>query len=175
MNITIECTDDEDIDWNNRLINSKFGTIYQTKEMSINFRNQGFTPKFLKFFNEKGDIVGQLLYSEVSRFAKKNMSGLILKHVLKSKILCQWSNGPIILDEKYINAIYGKLGKFLHDKNYGVSGTEHPFSPGMINDIESKIRFIPWSTFIINLQQPKDLIYNNIEKHIQLKLNCECN
>ena len=86
MTITIECADKEDTNWNNRLICSKLGTIYQTKEMKINFQNQGFTPKFLKFYDEKGSVVGQLLYSEITRFAKRKMLKQILNRVLKSTI-----------------------------------------------------------------------------------------
>jgi len=74
MTVTIECTDKEDTHWNNRLISSKLSTIYQTKEMKINFDNQGFTPKFLKFYDKKGNVVGQLLYSEKKKICKKENS-----------------------------------------------------------------------------------------------------
>ena len=165
MTITIECADKEDTNWNNRLICSKLGTIYQTKEMKINFQSQGFTPKFLKFYDKKGSVVGQLLYSEITRFAKRKMPKQILNRVLKSKILCKWSNGPIIFDKTYSNEIFSKLGEFLIQRDYSVSGKEHPFAPGTIAELKNQFQFIPWGTFIIDLQQPKDFIYNNIEKH----------
>lgn len=164
MAITIEYSDKEDANWNYRLIQSNLGTIYQTKEMKINFENHGFTPKFLKFYDEKGNIVGQLLYSEIER-SSTNMVKQILKRVLKLKVLCQWSYGPTIFDKKYSNEIFSKLGELLLKKGYSVSGAEHPFVPGTITELENKFRFVPWSTFIIDLRQPKDFIYNNIEKH----------
>ena len=165
MGITLEISDNEDSKWNSRLLESNLGTIYQSKEMKINFENQGFSPKFLKFYDEKGSIIGQLLYSEITTSFDKNKVKQILKRVIKSKTLCQWSYGPIVFDNKYTNEIFSKLGEFLLKKDYCVSGTEHPFLPSRISGLEKKFQFVPWSTFIIDLRLTKDFIYKNIAKH----------
>jgi lipid II:glycine glycyltransferase (peptidoglycan interpeptide bridge formation enzyme) len=165
MTVRIECTENEDVDWNKRLLGTQLGTIYQSKEMKINSKSQGSTPKFLKFYDENDNIIGQLLYSEKKRFSKRKITKQILNRVIKSKILCQWSNGPIIFDKSYHNEIFTTLGEFLIEKKYVVSGTEHPFASCKINEFKNKLKFIPWSTFIIDLQIPKDEIYNKIEKH----------
>jgi len=164
--ISIEQSNNGDSNWNNRLLDSGLGTIYQTKEMKINFENQGYAPNFLKFINETGKIVGQLLFFEGSRFRKKGYFGKILKNTpLLRKKLCQWSYGPVIFDKAYSNEVYSKLGEFLYQKNYIVSGVEHPFSPSGITAMKKQFKIIPWSTYLVDLQNSNDVIYNNIEKH----------
>src|SRR3989344_468887 len=106
--ITIEVSDESDKNWNSRLLESGFGTIYQTKEMKVNFENHKFNPKFLKFINEQGDVVGQLLHYETSRF-DKGIKSKILSTIYK-KLLCKWSYGPIVFNPK-------KWSTFLIDLN----------------------------------------------------------
>lgn len=160
--ITIE-ESEPDKNWNSRLLESGFGTIYQTKEMKINFEKQKFNPKFLKFINEQGDVVGQLLHYESSRFGKR-IRGKILSKISK-KLLCKWSYGPIVFDSNYSNEIYEKLGNYIIKNKYTVSGTEHPFSPSGILALNKKFTLKKWSTFLIDLNTSTESLYKNIEKH----------
>ena len=161
--ITIEVSDESDKNWNSRLLESGFGTIYQTKEMKVNFENHKFNPKFLKFINEQGDIVGQLLHYETSRF-DKGIKSKILSTIYK-KLLCKWSYGPIVFDPNYSNEIYQKLGNYLIENKYIVLGTEHPFSPSGISSLKEKFNLKKWSTFLIDLNNSTDSLYKNIDKH----------
>ena len=160
--ITID-ESEPDKNWNSRLLESGFGTIYQTKEMKINLEKQKFNPKFLKFINEQGDIVGQLLHYESPRFGKR-IRGKILSKISK-KLLCKWSYGPIVFDSNYSNKIYEKLGNYLLTNKYTVSGTEHPFSPSGISRLNEKFTLKKWSTFLIDLNISTESLYKNIEKH----------
>ena len=61
--ITLETNEKSDNDWNERLLNSPIGTIYHTKEYASVQELLNRKPLFLKFINQKGDIVGQMLVS----------------------------------------------------------------------------------------------------------------
>jgi len=163
--ISIEQNENGDAKWNQRLVNSGLGTIYQTKEMKINFEKKGFDSVFLKFIDNKGNIVGQLFHSIDSRFKNKGIKENILKKILNSKLICQWSYGPIIFDHDYDKEIYIVLNKYIQEKNFKVLGMQHPLCTGGFSEIQNTFQAKLWSTFLINLQKPKDSIYMNIEKH----------
>ena len=69
--ISLEIEDSPDPKWNERLIESELGTIYQTREMGAYYLTQNLKPIYLKFVNEKGAIVGQVLLVEFSRFLNR--------------------------------------------------------------------------------------------------------
>jgi len=163
--ITIESSNSPDHDWNKRLIDNKLGTIFQTKEMKINFEKKGFDSVFLKFIDDKGNIVGQLFHSINSRFKNKGIKENILKKILNSKLICQWSYGPLIFDHDYDKEIYIALNKYIQEKNFKVSGMQHPLCTGGFSELQNTFQSQLWSTFLIDLQKPKDSVYMNIEKH----------
>ena len=163
--ISIEQNENGDAQWNQRLINSGLGTIYQTKEMKINFEKKGFDSVFLKFIDNKGNIVGQLFHSTNSRFKNKGIKGKIVKKILNAKLICQWLYGPVIFDHDYDKEIYIALNKYIQEKNFKVSGMQHPLCTGGFSELQNTFQAKLWSTFLIDLQKPKDSIYMNIEKH----------
>lgn len=163
--ISIEQNENGDAKWNQRLVNSGLGTIYQTKEMKINYEKKGFDTIFLKFIDNKGNIVGQLFHSINPRFKNKGIKGNILRKFLSSKLICQWSYGPIIFDHDYDKEIYIALNKYIQEKNFKVSGMQHPLCTGGLFELQNTFQTKLWSTFLIDLQKPKDSIYMNIEKH----------
>ena len=59
--ISIETSNEPDLKWNDRLLESGLGTVYQSKEISLHFKNQSKNVEFLKFIDKTGTIVGQLL------------------------------------------------------------------------------------------------------------------
>jgi hypothetical protein len=78
--ISIEKNDKPDPKWNDRLVESGLGTIYQAGRMSSSYIDYT-KPVFLTFVNEKGSIVGQLLLNVIPRFEKKGKKGDILKKI----------------------------------------------------------------------------------------------
>ena len=165
MKISIDVTEDADAKWNTRLLESNLGTIYQTKEHGNFIRSIDDKPIFLKFINSKGQIVGQLLINESSRFKKNGTLKTILKKMQSTnRIIYKWTYGPIVFDSDFRCDIYSKFGKFLHSQKCKVWGSEHPLSiscPLALANYTIK----PWISFLIDLHKPKDELYKNIEKH----------
>ena len=71
--ITVEYSDEPDINWNQRLLNSNLGSMQQTKEYAYSKKMLGGIPCFLKFIKSDGEIVGQLL---ILLYSKLNYLGL---------------------------------------------------------------------------------------------------
>jgi len=164
--ISIKEEKQPDSKWNDRLVESGLGTIYQTKEMATYFLKIDKNPIFLKFVDDKDRIVGQLLFTEASRFEKKGMA----KHVLTRiphlrKTLYTWSYGPVIFNSQLNSDIYSALHDYLLSKNCSVSGWTHPLLSEIPKTFEKNFQIKEWSTFLIDLEKPIDVLYNNIEKH----------
>ena len=87
--ITLQTDESADSHWNKRLIESDFATESQIVDAAFQFSSNNQIPKFLLFLNNNGDVLGQLLLSEVSRLQenphrKKNITNRLSKF---SKIL----------------------------------------------------------------------------------------
>lgn len=162
--ISIDVDEEADSNWNNRLIKSGLGTIYQTKQWAEIVSKKGEKPLFLKFVDNKGAITGQLLITSLSRFEKKGNIGKFLKKLPSKKNIYKWTYGPIIFNHKNFNNIYKSFSDFLLSENCKVSGSEHPLLAGPVSLLK-KIQNKPWSTFLIDLTKSKEELYKNIKKH----------
>jgi len=165
--ISLNLTEKPDIKWNKRLLNSPMGNVYQTIEVSKFIKmTKGGKPVFLEFFDEKGEIIGQLLLSQYSLLDKNSSASKLLKKILGTKeVLFRWHYGPIIFNENRINEIYYKLQKFLLNKKVQVIGTENPFHNNFNFQWEKSFNTEKWATFLIDLTKPKDNIWNEMNKH----------
>lgn len=164
--ITLKIQNNPDTDWNKRLLGSDLGSNRQSKEMGERYEQTNKTPIFMTFTNSNGKIVGQLLCSTYSRM--QNKDGLKKLFGKLSKIrqtLCQWEYGPIIFDESYSTEIYEKLGNYILEKNYFVTGWQHPLCTKGIITLKNNFELIPWCTYLIDLSLPTSQLYENIEKH----------
>jgi hypothetical protein len=177
MVISTEIHHVADKNWNKRLIESKFGTTSQMSESSFQFIKNNQIPIFLKFIDNKGNIVGQLLLSEVQRFQEnphreKNFTNKLNKfskllNLLKVKTkLYRWSYGPVIFNDELSLDVYSALRKFLlSDGQHQVLGWQHPYSISGLSGLKNSFNIIKWNTYIIDLSKTKDELFNNIEKH----------
>ena len=163
--ITMEKSDKADTNWNTRLCNSGFGTIYQSKEYGRVSKESN--KPFLKFVNENGNIVAQLVLNGYSKFENRiGMKAQILKRMPRlKKNFFQWSYGPIIFDTNYSDSVYSALGNFLLSKNAIIPGWQHAMCTDGISGLRNKFYLRKWSTYIIDLSKNKDEIYQNISKH----------
>jgi len=162
--ISLKISVKPDSNWNKRLEDSNLGTIYQSAEVSQHFRNVKQKPLFLKFIDTKGSIVAQILIRESSYSNKGSIKQKFVRK-LRSQQLCQWSYGPVIFDENLKFEIYEQLGNFLVEKNYRVSGSEHPLCSSGVEKLQKKFSLIEWATFLIDLEKPLEELYQNISKH----------
>jgi hypothetical protein len=167
LKISIETTEKPDTQWNARLLKSGLGTVYQSKEVALHFQKQSKNVEFLKFIDNKGNIVGQLfLYKEP--YSSQGLLGKF-RTILGSQTIYKWSYGPIIFNPDLKNEIYISLENYLLEKKCRVSGSEHPLSSSGAKKLKN-IKIIPWATFLIDLKKTHDEIFNNFSKH-----NCQKN
>lgn len=165
--ISIELNDEPDSEWNKRLLESKLGTIYQTKEYaSFTKIALGWNSFFLKFLNVNGKIVGQLMLSVYPRFDGKNKIDKILKIIPNLKnLVFRWVSGPIIFDSNYNEKIYETFRDFLLSKKCRVIGYEHPLSNSIFLTHTKPFQVKKMGTFIIDLSENTEVLWKKLEKN----------
>jgi lipid II:glycine glycyltransferase (peptidoglycan interpeptide bridge formation enzyme) len=163
--LSLEIKEEPDEQWNNRLFKSNLATIYQTKEWGDLLMTERRKPNFIKFIDEKGNIVGQLLVFFETNTKKPFLKNLAKKILNKKKSIYTWSYGPIIFEKIYFQEIMIKLVNFLKSKNSKIKGVGHPLLESDIDFLKPKIEITNWITFMIDLNCTEDQIYQKIEKH----------
>jgi lipid II:glycine glycyltransferase (peptidoglycan interpeptide bridge formation enzyme) len=163
--IRIKIEESFDKQWNQRLLNSITGSIYQTKEYSEFIQHKGWFPRFLKFIDNDENIVGQILLSTYSRFQKKRGSKIINFVPCIKKSIYRWVFGPVIFDLSKSKEIYKCLAEFLNSQNCKVYGSEHPLIPNSFQHLDSSFHLENWSTFLIDLKTSSDLLFKKFDKH----------
>ena len=155
-----------DPSWNDRLLNSGLGTIYQTKERAEFLSASNHKTLFLKFLNKNNEIVAQLLVQISSRFPFNGSRNKILNnlpHIKKKK--CSWLYGPIIFDPNENLNVFLALDDYLKKKKFSSDGWTHPLSNFNSAIFSNSFNAIKWGTYVIDLSQPKEVIYKKISKH----------
>lgn len=163
--ITIESSSEPDSKWNQRLLDSKLGSMQQTKEYGFSKKMVGGIPLFLKFIQSDGEIVGQLLVVLYSKLDQKGIFGKFLKKFSNDRfIMAKWVYGPIIFNNDFHEEIFMKLQNFLIQKKFKVWGSEFPLLPSFSADT-SPLILKQWGTFLINLSLNKDDVWKKLDKH----------
>lgn len=163
--ISIESSYEPDSNWNQRLLDSKLGSMQQTKEYALSKKMLGGTPLFLKFLQSDGKIVGQLLVLLYSKLDKKGKLGKLLKKISNnSYTLAKWVYGPIIFNKDFREDISKQLQQFLIEKNYKIWGSEFPCQPIFSTNI-SPLTLKEWGTFLIDLRLNGNNIWKKLDKH----------
>lgn len=160
--------------WNKRLLSSKFGTIYQTKEYAKSVESSMKSkPKFLRFFTDSGELVGQLLLFQSSR-GQKRLGGIIGRGLLFSyttKLLRllpkinSWVYGPTIFNFQYQNEIFESLGNYFIEQNSKFYGSPHPLNSSFSFSKKFDFKTKQIGTFIINLHNDIEQIFKNTDKN----------
>jgi len=164
--ITLEINKKSDNGWNERLLNSPLGTIYHTKEYASVQELLNRKPLFLKFINQKGDIIGQMLVTIYSRYYKrKKLSSILNRIPLSKNTICYWTFGPVIFDFDFTTEICNELNKFLISNNSIVKGSDHPLSGQPLTHLRISFKVQEWATFLIDLSKNKQELWNNMNKH----------
>jgi len=157
-NFSVDLNYDAPNDWNDFLLKSKIGTIHNTVEYAHYAKHiLRWTPIYLRLINSRGEISLQNLLFEYNPAIIKIPAPLqIFYRKLRKRL--RWSYGPIGLSEDSIKAFFEYLIK-TKKKFYG---TTHPLSKIPDNIPVSKQK---WGTFIIDLNNSKETIFENFEKH----------
>jgi lipid II:glycine glycyltransferase (peptidoglycan interpeptide bridge formation enzyme) len=160
--IHIDISLESDSNWNKRLLNSKTGSTFQTKEFA-DYVRESYDAEiiFIKFLDNEEKIVGQMiLYLTKNTSSKKQL----LKKFFKKKN-CRWTYGPVIFNKEYTSEIIKHLKNYLKQYNYELQCSEHPLNPNILTPLQDSFKIKPWSTFIIDLSQNKDDIWKKMDKH----------
>ena len=164
--ITIESSNEPDQNWNKRLLESKYGTIYQTKEIAKYFEKTiKYKNSYLNFLDQSGKIVGQLLLSEQDISQKNLIRNILSKISSRNKNLYRWIYGPVIFDSEHAFNIIEQLFYYLKSKRGYVSGSEHPLSSGLFLNSKIPFKLKNWCTFLIDLSLSKNELWDNLEKN----------
>lgn len=158
--------------WNKQLLSSKFGTIYQTKEYAYYIQSAiNEKPLFLKFLNEKNDIIAQVLifksFKGLKKLKKFTSNNYLISLFQKSSLFTpyiHWSFGPVIFDESRTHEIFNTFGYFLKNQKAKFYGSVHPLQNALNSSSNSNFKTSHLSTFIIDLQQSLEQILNATDK-----------
>jgi len=164
--ISLKITETPDIDWNNRILGTGLATMFQTLERAEYFKETNHPHYFLQFVDSNEKIVGQLLVNIVERFRDTSLKTKIFGKTpgIKKKI-CTWLYGPIIFNTKLNHEIYKTLKKFLQTNGYLANGWTHPLLPIEQSFLQNNFNTKKWGTFMIDLSNSKEQLYQNIQKH----------
>ncbi len=162
--ISIDIQEKPDSKWNDRLLTSNQGTIYQTADYANFLSSVDYEPIFMKFFNKKGNEIAQLLLTKILRVKLKKYSAILKKIPRKKNFVLKWTYGPVFFDESFSQQVYESLTDYLKSRKWFVNGKTHPFSPSLPKNLDES-EIINWCTFIIDLKKKKDKIFEKIDKH----------
>lgn len=165
--IEVELLENPDNDWNKRLLQTKLGSTFQTKEHAFFLKEAfGWEPLFLRFLNGAGKILAQTILSKYPRFTENNLKGKFLRKILKNnQIIYRWIYGPVLFEEDYKSEICKSFNDFIISNHSKVFGSEHPLTEGFLNCMENSFKVKNWATFLIDLSQPKEDIWTKLEKN----------
>lgn len=148
------------------MIKNKIGTFVQTKEFAASKKLFGATPIFLTFTDDSSEIIGQLVGFVYEKYQNHGKIGKILKSLPGTKnSLFRWFYGPVIFNETFSIEIQKELYKFLISKKYRVWGSSAPLSNYSFSNFKKTFTSLNWATFVLNLTDGKDVIWNNMEKN----------
>lgn len=172
--ISVEVSKEPDSDWNQNLLGSKYGTVYQTVEYAQYVQDRiKSEPIYLKFTAASGELAGQLLMFQTfkgrAKMAKYLGRGRLYSTASKiSAILPKytyWNFGPVIFNMELQTEISESLGNLLQSWRGKFSGKAHPLNSHF--DFSEKFEFTKneEATFLIDLHQKTDEILQNTDKN----------
>lgn len=170
--INYQMDDESDTNWNKRVLESRFGTIFQTSDYGI-YENivTKSEPAYIKFYNGNGKLVGQILLFNSLRgrgkltklFGRGNLYSTLSKTSLLPRFT-NWVFGPVIFDDSCVKEIAESLGNLLKSWQTKFEGTIHPLDEKFTFPEKYNFQKKEVSTFIIDLNQDLNDIFKNADK-----------
>ncbi len=155
MNFEIRNEKECPSDWNNNLINSPMGNVYNTVEYS-NYGKDilNWQPSFFSIISSTGELLSQTVLFKIPSSLKK-------KIFFRVKNTIRWRYGPVIFSKEHDIIAHTFLEHlFTLEKNF--DGSFHPFFIGTLDNFRLKKE--KRSTYIIDLQNTKDSIIKKFDK-----------
>ena len=163
--ITIEENLEPDKNWNNRLLKAGLGPMVQTTQRATTYKIEGGSPRFLKFVDSNGNILGQLMLAVLPRFTNSSPRKILNKFPGIKKLVYTWVQGPIIFKSENARDVFVSLQNYLLSKKSRVYGSTFPLCDFNKNFISKNFQIQEWATSLIDLRKPIDELYSNISKH----------
>lgn len=165
MTLTIEESSIADKSWNNRLILAQ-GTIFQTPQY-LSFVKEAFDwkPKFIKFLDSKGEIIGQIALAIKPRFPKSTLKNILNKIPGSKSEVYKWVYGPVVIQDEFSKKICVEFYNYLRTKKCHVNGSEFPLDNNSLNCFKQPFKIVKWATFLIDLSINLDEIWKLIDKN----------
>lgn len=162
MNFEFRLEENCPSDWNQNLLKSDLGNVFNTFEYSQYAKSRlGWKPFFLSIINSNGDIAAQTILFEVKRRKLGIVSNFVKKIDSNKLSKLKWIYGPVILLEQN-SLIVNSFLKYLSKTNKKIDGTIHPLLGTEFENFN--LQFQKWSTFLINLRQSRESILTNMDK-----------
>ena len=152
-------------DWNQNLLKSEFGNIYNTYEYSQYAKSRlDWIPSFLSIIDSNGNIISQTVLFDVKNKKFGKLSRLTNKIDSKKLSKLKWTYGPVTFSQQKEDAVNSFL-EYLSKTGKKLDGIIHP----LLGTNFHKHDFRPqkWSTFLIDLRQSKESILQNMEKSVR--------
>ena len=180
--ISVEVEEKPDSKWNDRLLESPFGTIFQTKEYAAYVEDRlKSKPTFLKFQTEKGEIISQLVVFQSAKgrgkLARLFGKGSVYTAISKASTTflpknTNWLFGPVLLNASYQGEVTESLGTLLKSWKGNFQGSQHPLCNDFIFPVQFNFKRKELGTFLIDLKQDLNQILDNADKK-SVKKNIE--
>jgi len=161
-------------EWNDNLTKSTASTVYQSYNWQKLYQEAfGSKPVFITITNDTGNVVGQLACLIHKKMLWEGANALSKKigNLLKLATSLWWYHGPIIHDKENRNEILSiilstvdKIAK--ENKVVNIRGISSPLTEQFPTKIFEEYEYTsePRLTFIIDLNQNIDDLYNSMKK-----------
>lgn len=168
MNFEFRLEENCPSDWNTNLLKSDLGNIFNTFEYS-QYANKrlGWKPFFLSIINPTGNLIAETVLFEITSTKLGKLSKLAKKIIHNKLSKLRWIYGPIVIPKENPSYMVNAFLKYLSKSNRKLYGTTHPLLG--INFENYNLTFEKWSTFLLDLTQPKDTIIQNMDKRSVIK------
>lgn len=174
MGFSFELKDEPTREWNNYLLKNTLGNIYNSKEYAEYARKWlGWKPNYCQIVDFQGNIVLQVLLLEYTSGIERIPP--VLHGVIKRfKNTLRWNYGPVSTSQEALSFFF----EYLKRNKKRIYGVTHPLST-LSYDYFTKTL---WSTFLIDLTETKDELYNklsvnnarkNVERSIERNVTVE--
>lgn len=160
--------------WDTHLAKNPTSSLYQSWYWAKIYEDVfDSKPFFLLAKNTSGKVIGQLLVFIHTKYFWIHANPIIKKLYPKFNLgsIISWNYGPIIHDKNNANEINRKflksLDKLAIENNVIMIKGSSSLEFEIMNDVpflENNFQVQDWGTYVIDLTQEKNIIYNNLDK-----------
>lgn len=163
--------------WNKELLKSESSLASQTANWQYAFKeNYDAEPYFISVTDSNGELLGQLagVIHQKMFWKNANMFSKAIGMKLNLGRVLYWLYGPVVhkqsLRDEILDHILSRVNELAVEKKVSlISGVTSPMASKFKPEIWKKFGFKlqPWKTYIIDLNQPIDVLYKSLHNKIR--------